>query len=72
MRDRNGTDRAGLVIVFSANSGRPYEGDFRGEAETIAATVEAIDTTTRTLNVKGPKGYRVPITMPNCSVEEKT
>jgi hypothetical protein len=35
-----------------------------GEAVTITATVEAIDATTRTLTVKGPKGNLVPITVP--------
>jgi hypothetical protein len=39
-----------------------------GEAVTITATVEAIDTTTRTLTVKGPQGSYVAITAP-ASVE---
>src|SRR5262245_689126 len=39
-----------------------------GDLVTITATVEAIDATTRTLTVKGPKGSFVPITVPK-SVE---
>jgi Cu/Ag efflux protein CusF len=35
-----------------------------GETTTITATVEAIDASTRTLTVKGPKGNLVPITVP--------
>jgi hypothetical protein len=35
-----------------------------GEMETIQATVEAIDASTRTLTVKGPKGNLLPITVP--------
>jgi Cu/Ag efflux protein CusF len=35
-----------------------------GEVVTLTATVEAIDASTRTLTVKGPKGNLVPITVP--------
>ena len=35
-----------------------------GDVVTLTATVEAIDATTRTLTVKGPKGNLVPITVP--------
>ncbi len=43
-------------VVAAAISASAQSKTIPGEAETITATVEAIDATTRTLTVKGPKG----------------
>ena len=53
-----------IAIVVATISASAQTKTIPGEAETITATVEAIDAATRTLTVKGPKGYLVPITVP--------
>jgi Cu/Ag efflux protein CusF len=58
---------AGLTIgtlAVTASAPAAQQREIPGEAVTITATVEAIDATTRTLTVKGPKGNFVPIIVP--------
>jgi Cu/Ag efflux protein CusF len=54
-----------MTIVVATNSMLSAQSKtIPGDVVTITATVEAIDATTRTLTVKGPKGNLVPITVP--------
>jgi hypothetical protein len=52
------------IVVTTSSAPNAQSKTIPGEATTITATVEAIDATTRTLTVKGPKGNLVPITVP--------
>jgi Cu/Ag efflux protein CusF len=52
------------AVVSTGAALRAQTKTIPGDLVTVTATVEAIDATTRTLTVKGPKGNLVPITAP--------
>ena len=59
---------AGLVVTMMASpfapSARAQTKTLQGEMQTITATVEAVQASTRTLTLKGPKGNYVDMVVP--------
>ena len=51
-------------VVVATSDASAQTKTIPGETTTLSGVVEAIDATTRTLTVKGPKGNYVPITVP--------
>jgi len=54
----------GLAVLATAGTTFAQTKTLTGETQTVSATVEAINVTTRTLTMKGPKGNYMDIVVP--------
>ena len=60
-----------FAVLALAGTAAAQSKTLTGETQTISATVEAINVTTRTITLKGPKGNYMDIVVPEAELAER-